>query len=91
MASYQKKSITGWKWVDIGDFNTDLDALNLALGIPVSPGAVTQTAMAAIANEVDDVVDFYYVGYNPQFVATLGDPELFDVDILIPDVIPPTE
>ena len=84
-----KKTIRGWKWNTIEDFNLAVSSLNESLGIPVSPTAVTQTAMVARPNIVGEDITFYYAGENVQFVPYLGAPTSFDIDVLIPDELPP--
>jgi hypothetical protein len=83
------KRITGWQFADLDAFSAALSSLNESLGIPVSPIAATQTAMIEQPNIKDDVITFYYTGYNPQFVSVLGDPSSFTIDVEVPDVLPP--
>ena len=82
---YVTKNINGWKWSSIEDFNTDNDALDLALGLPTDAKNVTTTAMEARENDngVDPV--FYYTATNDQFVGVLGAPIDFDIDVFVPD------
>lgn len=84
------KRINGWKWDDLDAFNQALSSLNESLGIPVSPTAVTQTSMVEQPNIKDDVITFYYTGYNVQFEPYLGPSSDFTIDIDIPDGLPLT-
>ena len=76
-----KKEIKGWKWNTLEEFLSANSALNLELGIPKSEDSITQNCMNEMPNLVDGIPNFWYTGFNIQFVSVLGEASIFEIDV----------
>lgn len=72
-----EREITGYKWININAANAANASVKTALGIPVSPDAVTQEGVdAEISYKENGDIDFYFFeGY----LSPLGNTQTFTV------------
>lgn len=78
----ETKTITGWKWATLEEFQDECTACDTHFGLPLDNGKTETTMSEKISYKDNGEIDFYYAGEHVQLIPLLGAPTEFEIKII---------